>query len=146
MFDLKKFVLLACSLIGIYGSSALADDKYRLRDGQSATTPAAPSPVRPVYPRTPECVYPTSDWRCRPRPPAYPDHYHRRPVIVNQIDTEPPVDISSLSDDWEGCRAAKLGAIRSRDSGQLDQANDLDEWLWKNCRSYSIELRALEGM
>ena len=145
---MKKFVLLACSLIGMYAAASIADDKYRLRDGQGAVTvsPAPPPPARPAYPRPPECTYSSNDWRCRPRPPAYPDQYHRRPVIVNQIDTEPPVDTSSLSDDWEGCRTAKLGAIRSRDSGQLDEANHLDEWLWKNCRSYSIELRALEGM
>jgi hypothetical protein len=34
--------------------------------------------------------------------------------------------------------------MHSRDTGDNDQASRLDEWLWKNCRTYSNELRQLE--
>lgn len=123
-----------------------ADDIDRLKNARGGTVslpaPAptsAPTPRPPTeHPRVPDCIYPSRDWRCQPGP------YYRRPVIVNQINTAPPVEISNLRDDWDGCRTAKLGSIRARDSGDLDRANNLDDWLWKNCRSYSVELRQLE--
>ncbi|MFT3929947.1 MAG: hypothetical protein QM709_06580 [Spongiibacteraceae bacterium] len=92
----------------------------------------------------PRCNYPSRPRYPVQQPDHYPPSYQQRPVIINQIPEQPAIDINSLTDDWEGCRAAKLGAIRARNSGQRDQANDLDEWLWKNCRSYSNELRDLE--
>lgn len=92
-----------------------------------------------------DCTKPSTDPRCRPaNHHYYPYPDHPRPVIVNQLPPQPAIDINSLTDDWEGCRKAKLGAIRARNSGHTDEANTLDDWLWKNCRSYSNELRQLE--
>ncbi len=103
-------------------------------DAQNSNTP------------TPDCTRSNSDSRCKPpQLPYYHPHFKRpRPVIINQLPAEPAIEINSLSDDWEGCRKAKLGAMRARDTGNIDQANRLDEWLWKNCRTYSDELRQLE--
>jgi hypothetical protein len=97
-------------------------------------------------PQTPNCTQPNTDPRCRPaQSPYYDSHpHHTRPVIINQLPAEPAIEINSLTDDWEGCRKAKLGSMRARNTGDSDQANHLDEWLWKNCRSYSNELRQLE--
>lgn len=110
--------------------------------------------------QTLDCTKNKADPRCgtSPRPhypqqhPQYPQqhpHYHpqpyrQRPVIINQLPEEPAIEIDSLSDDWDGCRKAKLGAIKARNSGRASEANNLDEWLWKNCRAYSYELRQLE--
>ncbi len=93
-----------------------------------------------------DCTRPNTDARCRPLPTPqhYPTPYRPRPVIINQLPPQPTIEINTLNDDWEGCRKAKLGAIRERDSGHADAANRLDEWLWKSCRSYSNELRQLE--
>ena len=63
--------------------------------------------------------------------------------------------------EWKECERAKLRLIkleqRSQGSGKSghkvrsgkisnsrQNAASLDEWLWKNCRSYSSELRRLE--
>lgn len=106
-----------------------------------ATTTPSPPNDKPVL----DCTRPNADPRC-PRAPApyYSTPYRQRPVIINQLPPEPAIEIDSLTDDWSGCRKAKLGAIRARNSGHADEANNLDEWLWKNCRSYSNELRQLE--
>lgn len=97
-------------------------------------------------PQTPDCTRLNADSRCKPPQPPhyYPRPYRPRPVIVNQLPPQPALEINSLTDDWEGCRKAKLGWINARERGDSDQANHLDEWLWKNCRTYSIELRQLE--
>lgn len=102
-------------------------------------------------PQTLDCTRPNSDARCKPiQPPNYYPHrndpyrYRPRPVIINQLPPEPALEINSLTDDWDGCRKAKLGAMHARGSGRADEANNLDEWLWKNCRNYSYELRQLE--
>jgi hypothetical protein len=142
-----RLTFLLCSLGAIAGSWA-DSDLDRLKDARGGAVSLPSSPPAPVEPknkpdihRFPDCAYPTRDWRCQPHPN---NPYNRRPVIVNQINTTPPVETTNLRDDWDGCRTAKLGAIRARDSGDLDRANNLDEWLWKNCRSYSVELRQLE--
>lgn len=93
------------------------------------------------------CTQLNRDPRCRQSPPEYrPYPYYRRPIIVNSEPTTAPapIDINALKDDWEGCRSTKINAINSRRAGSLDQANRLEEWLWKNCRYYSEELRDLE--
>lgn len=97
-------------------------------------------------PQTPDCARSNVDSRCNPpQPPHYYPHPHRpRPVIVNQLPPQPAIETNSLTDDWEGCRKAKLGWINARERGDSDQANHLDEWLWRNCRTYSNELRQLE--
>jgi hypothetical protein len=62
--------------------------------------------------------------------------------------------------DWRACEKAKLRqlnmeqAAHNRSSGKKSRstsagksrrsAEQLDEWLWKNCRAYSYELRNLE--
>ena len=105
------------------------------------TRPPAVEPRRPP----PDCRYPNRDPRCpRGLPDHRPDSYYRRPVIIDRAAPEPILDIDTLSDDWDGCRSTKLNALSARAGGDMQQANRLDEWLWKNCRSYSQELRELE--
>jgi hypothetical protein len=78
----------------------------------------------------------------QPRPP-YPDRDpYRRPVIIQSAPA--PVQEAPLTDDWEGCRNAKLSQLNSQQNGDQSRARQLDEWLWKNCRSYSEDLRQLE--
>ncbi|HEY3700435.1 MAG TPA: hypothetical protein VGK97_13950 [Spongiibacteraceae bacterium] len=123
--------------------STLAGAEVKLNVSGAVSSPS-PQPSDKTQP--PDCSHPNADPRCRAQPaPEYRRYpYRPRPVIINQLPPEPAIEISSLKDDWEGCRTAKLGAIHARNSGSSDQANNLDEWLWKNCRSYSNELRQLE--
>jgi hypothetical protein len=64
--------------------------------------------------------------------------------------------------DWRACEKAKLRQLSveqaahagNRSSGKKSRSNSasksrrsaeqIDEWLWKNCRDYSYELRNLE--
>ncbi|MDB6063652.1 MAG: hypothetical protein JWM78_3755 [Verrucomicrobiaceae bacterium] len=64
--------------------------------------------------------------------------------------------------EWRACEKAKLRQLdlqqskrtaspsnkrkssRSRGEGAHDSAEQLEDWLWKNCRQYSYELRTLE--
>lgn len=112
-------------------------DSQRLDCTKSRSDPRCNYPPRPQYPATPH--YPNTQY-----PDRYPQPYRSRPVIINQYPEEQAIEINSLTDDWDGCRKAKLGAIKARHSGRSSEANDLDDWLWKNCRSYSNELRQLE--
>lgn len=123
--------------------SPLSSAEVKLNGGSAVSLPP-PQPSDKTQP--PDCFHSNTDLRCRPQPvPEYRRYpYRPRPVIINQLPAEPAIEISSLKDDWDGCRKAKLGAINARSSGNADQANNLDEWLWKNCRSYSNELRQLE--
>lgn len=79
----------------------------------------------------------------QPSPPdrPYGDRY-RRPVVI--IPAAAPVDDTPLTDDWEGCRRGKLRQLAATGNGDLTSAKQLEEWLWKNCRSYSEDLRQLE--
>lgn len=131
--------VLACALLAAVQPPAIAAEG-RLTD--KTTTPQAPvEPRQPVL----DCRDRYHDPRCRPaRPDPRYDPYYRRPVILNTTPPEPEIDTDSVGTDWEGCRSVKLGAIRARSGGNTDRANHLDEWLWKNCRGYSEELRALE--
>lgn len=121
-----------------------ADNSNLVTGNRSVTTPSPPpQPKRPDAPIN--CAQPYRDARCRPTLPDHRPHpYSRQSTIIYSEPAATPIDTSELYDDWEGCRSAKLDAIHSRDSGNRDQANRLDEWLWKNCRSYSEELRDLE--
>jgi hypothetical protein len=69
---------------------------------------------------------------------------YRRPIIIQQTPAAEPEDTAPLAADWEGCRKTKLNQLNARQRGDADRANNLEEWLWKNCRSYSSELRDLE--
>lgn len=126
----------------IHSGYVYGEQKFQMRDGTSQPPIDDKSKPRPTL----DCSRPNTDPRCRPSPPPYyyPQPYRQRPVIINQLPEQPAIEINSLTDDWEGCRTAKLGAISARKSGHADEANNLDEWLWKNCRSYSNELRQLE--
>lgn len=78
-----------------------------------------------------------------PSRPIYPDRDgYRNPVIIQQAPA--PVAEAPLTDDWEGCRSAKVSQLNSQQNGDQSRARQLDEWLWKNCRNYSTELRQLE--
>jgi hypothetical protein len=133
---------------------AFADQKFTL--GGSVSLPATQTPKTDNAQSNDksqilDCTRPNRDPRCKPvQPPYYfpHDNYSRphrpRAVIINQLPAEPAIDINSLTDNWEDCRKAKLGSMHTREIGNADQANRLDEWLWKNCRSYSNELRQLE--
>ena len=112
-------------------------DGSKNTDSQKLDCTKSRNDPRCGYPQRPH--YPSNSY-----PDRYPQPYRSRPVIINQIPEEPAIEINSLTDDWEGCRTAKLGAIKARNSGHADEANNLDDWLWKNCRSYSNELRQLE--
>jgi hypothetical protein len=91
-----------------------------------------------------------ADWlahKCTTHPSTIPPNtapYHRRPIIIVPQPAAPPIDDTPLASDWEGCRQTKLNQLRQARSGNLERANQLDEWLWKNCRSYSEDLRQLE--
>jgi hypothetical protein len=106
----------------------------------------AGSPDRNNVPPSPPVGCSKDAWlagRCGNRPPVYPDRdAYRRPVII-QSNPE-PVEEAPLTDDWEGCRKAKLSQMNSQQNGDQSRARQLDEWLWKNCRNYSEDLRQLE--
>lgn len=72
----------------------------------------------------------------------YGDRRGPRPVVI--VPTAAPADDTPLTDDWEGCRKAKLGQMNSARSGDTTRARQMEEWLWKNCRAYSDDLRQLE--
>ncbi len=65
----------------------------------------------------------------------------------------------SAAADWPACEKAKLRALKlergnamqktskskkSRGDDRRQRAEEIDTWLWKNCRDYSYELRQLE--
>ncbi len=115
------------------------------------------SPDR-TQPSNPPIGCSRADWlaaKCSGHPstsPAYPDYparpdypdrnRHDRPIIIQQ--PAAPVEEAPLTDDWEGCRNAKISQLNSQQNGDQSRARQLDEWLWKNCRSYSEDLRQLE--
>jgi hypothetical protein len=145
------FVFIATILMSALCNSAFAEQKLSANGAVSSPSPLETqtkdnnSTNSGNRPSVPDCTRPNADPRCTHQPPNYyPNAYRSRPVIINQVPAEPPIDTNSLNDNWEGCRTAKLGAMNARDKGDSDQANHLDEWLWKNCRSYSTELRQLE--
>lgn len=146
MRKLVSPLFVAAPIIGalLFPLAGSADSSDLIQGNRSVTMPSPPPQNKNTD--TPiNCAQPYRDVRCRQPPPEYRPHpYYRRPVIVNSTPAPAPIDINSLNDDWEGCRSTKLSAINSRNTGNLDQANRLDEWLWKNCRSYSEELRDLE--
>jgi len=80
--------------------------------------------------------------KCSPYPNSRP--YRRSPIVIVPQAATPPVDDTPPATDWEGCRKTKLNQLSLTESGNLDRAKRLDEWLWKNCRSYSEDLRQLE--
>jgi len=127
-----------------FSLNALGDTK--LSTSGAVSVPSPQMQTNDNKPQTLDCTRANADTRCKPVQPPYYDSYphHSRPVIINQAPAEPAIDINSLTDNWEGCRKAKLGSMHARDTGDSDQANHLDEWLWKNCRTYSNELRELE--
>lgn len=127
-----------------FSINALGETK--LSTSGAVSVPPPQTQTNDNKPQIPNCTQSNVDPRCKPVQPPYYDSYpHRtRPVIINQAPAEPAIEINSLTDNWEGCRKAKLGSMHARDIGDSDQANHLDEWLWKNCRSYSNDLRQLE--
>lgn len=137
-------ILLSAMLCLFFADAAIAQ---AYRNGNVAPAAEVQAPLPPPPPakpqpqgNRPDC-WPNRDIQpvnCRPRP-----HPYRRPVIVNPTppqaeDTTPP------STDWEGCRQEKLKQLNALRYGDTTLANRLDEWLWKNCRSFSNELRELE--
>lgn len=44
--------------------------------------------------------------------------------------------------DWPTCAETKRRAVRAEKNGW--RAEELNEWLWKNCRTYSNDLRKIE--
>ena len=137
-------------VLAMLSGHVFADSKWSASGAVSLPPPQTQTDTNNT---APDCSRMPADARCKPkpqhpdyRPQPYPHPYYNRPrpVITNQLPAQPAIEINSLGDDWEGCRKAKLGSIRARNSGSADEANNLDEWLWKNCRSYSYELRQLE--
>lgn len=70
------------------------------------------------------------------------------------------LSFSAYGTEWRDCEKAKLRALqlqqntaehktskskkRHRTGGQHQSVDEIDTWLWKNCREYSYELRQLE--
>ena len=106
----------------------------------SAPLPPPPPPP-PMHPRDDRVICwherGTQSDRCRPTP--YP---YRRPAFVAPV--APSENSGPAASDWEGCRQEKLKQLNALRYGDTSRANRLDEWLWKNCRSFSNELRQLE--
>lgn len=168
--SLPSATLLSCLLSFLLSTAAVAATPYASQNNvapntQTGTT-AQSTPSQNVPPGTGTGIAPRddnrgnagndnrnpppgcsrNDWlagRCTQHPDRDP-HRYRRPVVVVPAANTAPVDDAPLTDDWEGCRAAKLRQMNSTGSGDLTQAKQLEEWLWKNCRSYSEELRQLE--
>lgn len=84
-----------------------------------------------------------------------------RPILFSiLIASLPLLAAQSHAAEWKECERAKLRQLklekRTSDSGKARKsrsgnsanshrsAAELDEWLWKNCRSYAAELRRLE--
>lgn len=125
-------------------------------DSTPAIAPRGQAGSQPQQPPKPPIGCSRSDWlagRCSGHPsttpqPTYPPSYpdrdpYRRPVIINQ--TAPAVaEEAPTTDDWESCRRTKVNQLNAQQGGDQGRARQLDEWLWKNCRSYSEELRQLE--
>ncbi len=118
--------------------------KYLPPGGVTLPPPAgsnnAPMDTRPM---PPDCS--RTDWlanRCSQHPSA--PRYRDRPIVIVQPPAPPPVDTTPTSSDWEGCKKTKLNQISLSQNGNLERSKQLDEWLWKNCRSYSEDLRQLE--
>lgn len=83
--------------------------------------------------------------------------YHLVPILILALS-----GASAHAAEWKECERAKLrllkleqraqngnhGAARKGSRGKTPDARrnaaSLDEWLWKNCRSYASELRTLE--
>ena len=152
MIDSTWLVIAGIVLAGACSGPLFADTKFD-SSGAVSLPPPQQTPMKDSNNAAPDCSRSSADARCRPQTPRpsyrpqphpYPYYQRPRPVIINQLPPEPAIEINSLNDDWEGCRTAKLGSMRARNYGRADEANNLDEWLWKNCRSYSYELRQLE--
>lgn len=155
--DMHSFYrMIITAVIFASALSAFADQKFNM-SGATVSSPPTQTPSNDDSQRNgnnsqkPDCTRPNIDPRCKPSQPPnpysprdYPRAYRPRAVIINQLPAQPAIEINALTDDWEGCRKAKLGSMHARDVGDSDQANHLDDWLWKNCRTYSNELRQLE--
>jgi hypothetical protein len=134
-----KHYRIAMAIVALLLTAAAAPatvaDGDRMRDAtvQPATPPPPPRPqpqCRPGYLDPDRC----------PRP--YP--VYQRPIIIQQAAPIEEDTDEEPTDDWEGCRKQKLAELNARHGGNTSRANELEAWLWKNCRGYSNELRELE--
>jgi hypothetical protein len=156
---LPQLLLLRCFLLLI--CLPMSDNLFAASESAIQGTPAiaprgqAGSPDKSPGNSQPPIGCSRGDWlagKCSGHPstsptyptrPYYPDSDpYRRPVIIQS--NPAPVEEAPLTDDWDGCRNAKLSQLNSQQSGDQSRAKQLDEWLWKNCRGYSEDLRQLE--
>lgn len=107
--------------------------KWTDKDGKihySNTKPAAENltrlPIQEQY--TPGVPY-------RHRPPA-----QRRETASQGLYIHAPTPGASLED----CKSTKVKAVYAAKAKRRTQEQNLEEWLWKNCRAYSLELRKIE--
>lgn len=69
------------------------------------------------------------------------------------------LSLSTHATEWRDCEKAKLRELKlqrsddhkvskrkshRREEDRRQSADEIDTWLWKNCREYSYELRQLE--
>jgi hypothetical protein len=85
---------------------------------------------------------------------------HRRffIVILLAVFCQPLAVVSAAAADWSACKTAQSRLLRLERAGRNGkpalghrsrasmrrEVDQLDTWLWKNCRSHSRELRELE--
>lgn len=111
---------------------------------QTGVVPATTEPPPPPPRADPENDRPCWADRNDPAIPCRPGpHPYRRPLILAPA-PPPPEDTAPPEPDRDGCRQEKLRQLNALHYGDTQRANRIDEWLWKNCRSYSNELRQLE--
>ena len=149
---IRCLLCLVCLPLSVH--LAAADPASAIIPRTPATNPAPP----PDKPKPPiGCS--RNDWlagKCSQHPstspeypayptrPTYPDRDpYRRPVIIDQTAPAAAEEMPT-SDDWESCRKAKMDQLNAQQGGDQSRSRQLDEWLWKNCRSYSEDLRQLE--
>lgn len=135
-------VLLCALLLSLPATTTLAQPR---QGGYAATTAEVQAPLPPPPPvinntdQRPPCRADRDRPNINCRPIPYP---YRRPVIT--APAPPPADVAPSEADWDGCRQEKYKQLNALRYGDTQRANHIDEWLWKNCRSYSNELRQIE--
>ncbi len=75
---------------------------------------------------------------CFALPVAAADWRECEQAKLRQLNLEHAAHTASVGGSKKHARS-RTGTTKSR-----EDANQLDEWLWKNCRNYANELRSLE--
>lgn len=76
-------------------------------------------------------------------PAAAPSPLMKNTVLTPQSNYARKVENPGTDADWSQCAATKRNAVMA-EKNHARSAEQLNEWLWKNCRGYSNELREIE--